>query len=663
MRYGHQSKPGWACVLRASDLGSVLSGPNRNDLLNHINEGSPIYIELEGKGDLNALLEWLVFLKDAGVRTPIVLLAVINHRDWGEEIVRLLDIPGSRLLTSGSTIGSLSTIVSYLRNKGESWSNRLIFASSYPETQIGESLSEILSYFLSKGLGATSDDLQRILGGNLISLLPPRPRFLKYIINESTVAAEGLLGKTSMNELSRILRILATRGIQQVLSCDFMPLRNGAEIDLRSAVLTVKESTSNEANSLGLLSERNESLRVAGWMNTFKETLVERKADLLLSLIRTSTKAGGPILNSPSQLNRFNYSLLECLKVRNPHEILSALHFEVQIGDNLRGSISIHPDDLVALESADNQLLIGLEATTGQWWASKASSHPECPTRTVQLSREDARVLGIKELAVIDLVKYEGEVQDLQKARLAFNSDNASASELMAYIHLHHEEIEGTLNEFYLGRGTTLSFGGPFSVKMTLANTEPPLEQGQVGILNSERIILHPDQFYQPMNVVLCISTDSSMQEKDIELRAMEAFRRSLQDVKWDVPELNQFLDSIGSQPTRAQISALAALLVLSGLSGNRTDGRLALVTYSDRARKFSVQKADRLLNYIEFATDFASEEVLVSILYSILDTVDETGGKSKPAAMFRSLQALMTPCRCSALRCFSSSLRNFSSS
>ena len=55
----------------------------------------------------------------------------------------------------------------------------LAFASSYPETQIGDSVSEILSYFFSRNLSASPAEIQRIIGGNMLELLPPRPPYEK----------------------------------------------------------------------------------------------------------------------------------------------------------------------------------------------------------------------------------------------------------------------------------------------------------------------------------------------------------------------------------------------------------------------------------------------------------------------------------------------------
>ncbi|NHJ13909.1 MAG: hypothetical protein EAX95_09530 [Candidatus Thorarchaeota archaeon] len=643
MRYGHQSRPGWACILRASDLKSALSGQNRNDLLDYLGGGLPLLVEIEHREDLDAFLQWLVFLRDADVETPTVLLAIKSHKEWGKEIVRLLDIPNTKILTSGSTIASLTDIVRHLKTTdGDLWSTRIIFASSYPATQAGNSLSEIICFLLSSGLDAKPSDLHRILGGNLLALLPPRPRALKYVNSDTAVAAEGLLGKTAMNELSRMLRILATRGLQAVVSCDFM-VKDDGEIDTRSAILTIKESSSKDANAVGIVSERNESIRLSGWRQSFSDSLKHRNANLLLTLVRGSTIATGLILDAPSQLGQFNYSLLECLRVKNPYEILSALHFETQVGDHPKGSISMNPEDLEGLEAKEGDILVALEATTGQWWVVEAIGAANCPVRTVLLSSKDAEILGIGNTAMIDLTKYQGSIVDIRSAWLAFSTKSELASsELLAYVHLNEEEILTKLDGLRLGRGTKLEEHGLIDLTLELMSSNPFLQQGQVGTLSRDSIILRPAQTYKPLNILLCVSTDTSMLETDIDFRGMETIKRKLATAPLLTPELKRFVNSLSQRPTRAQLAALTCLIILNNIMGNRTDGRFGFVTFSDKARKFAIQKGERVLNHMEFHSDFASEEARVSLVYSILDTMEETGGKAVPSEAFRSIVEIL---------------------
>ncbi|MFX1484762.1 MAG: hypothetical protein ACFFCP_16415, partial [Promethearchaeota archaeon] len=165
MREGRRSEQGWGCVLRADDLPLALKGPNRTDLLDYIKTNKPIFIELGSSDELDPLLEWLVLLKQAGLKTPNLVLGARNHKEWGKSITRLLDVPGSKVLTSGATISSLSTLVRHMRKSQSdaNWSKRLIFASAYPETQFGDSISEIFSFLLSRNLAAEPEEIQRIL--------------------------------------------------------------------------------------------------------------------------------------------------------------------------------------------------------------------------------------------------------------------------------------------------------------------------------------------------------------------------------------------------------------------------------------------------------------------------------------------------------------------
>lgn len=643
MRYGHASIPGYACILRIADLRPSLSGVNRNELLEYFNHGLPILIEVEGKNDLDSLLEWMIFLKDAGLETPTILLSVKNHKEWGKDIVRLLDIPNSKILTSGSTITSLTDIIRYLKKtEKELWSSRLVFASSYPETQAGNSISEVISYLLSTGLDANPEDLHRIFAGNLLSLLPPRPRSYRYVSNDTAVAAEGLLGKSSMNELSRILRLLATRGLQTVVSCDFM-VKDDGEVDTRSAILSVKEPSAKNAIVLGIISERNAAIRLSGWRDSFSEGLKNRNASLLTTLVRNATIESGLILDSPGQLNQFNYTLLECLRVRNPNEILSALHFDTQVGDIPKGCISINPKDLDGLEMNDGELVVALKGTTGQWWVAEAKRDNACPIRTARLSIIDAEILGIQETEMLDLAKYQGRVVDIRETRIGISTmTDSDSSEVLAYIHLNEERILSKLDGFKLGRGTKLVVPGPIDLGLELVNSDPMLMQGQIGVLSQDLIILRPIQTYRPFNILLCVSTDGSMSKTDIDFVGLETIKRKLMTSPLRTPELEEFMSALTQNPSRAQLAALACLLIVNSIAGNRSEGRLGFVTFSDKARKFSVQKGERVLNHLEFQTDFASEEARISLVYSILDMMEETGGKCVPAEAYRAVVEIL---------------------
>ncbi|MHA2359283.1 MAG: hypothetical protein ACXAB5_03340 [Candidatus Thorarchaeota archaeon] len=324
MREGRRTDPGWGCVLRTTDLTLALKGPNRADLLDYIKTNKPVFIELGPSEELDPLLEWLVLLKQAGLKTPSLVLGAKNHKDWGKNITRLLDVPRSKVLTSGATISSLSTLVRHMRKTQSDahWSKRLIFSSAYPETQFGDSVSEIFSYLLSRNLAAEPDEIQRILGGNILAILPPRPAFLQYEENKTSVVAEESLGKAAMNELARMLQLLDARNMLGIVSLDHMIENDGGSIYLDSCVLTLKGPNSPKAISLALLLEKNGSVMFSGWKQAFSESLLSRDGILLATLVRANAKLEGPIFGSPAHLTRFDQALLTCLQVDKPKEIL-----------------------------------------------------------------------------------------------------------------------------------------------------------------------------------------------------------------------------------------------------------------------------------------------------------------------------------------------------
>lgn len=642
MRQGHRTNAGWACNLAASEIGTYLRGSNRTDLVWYFRSNLPVFIEMNASNELDALLEWLVFLKEAGQETPTLVFSVRDHREWGHLITRLLDIPGSRILTAGATISSLTLITRHLRKTAQDapWSSRLIFASAYPETQVGDSVSEVLSFLLSKGAGADADDIQRILGGNILSLLPSRPPYLPFIMNISTVVAEGLLGKASLNEFARILRILAARKLQIIESFDYMISREGGVVHFDNVVMTVRDSRDPSANALALLKERDGSLRVSGWRQSFTDNISKRRADLFSTLVRAATRAEGPILDSPSHLNRFNYALLDCLKVRNPQELLSALHFGVRVVSQESGIIAMSEADMRAVEVSENESILALEAGTGQWWAGRAALDEDCPVRTIGVAEEDALLLGLRDSSIVDLVKHDGSTTDVEKAVFALDSEGGtSMNELIAYVYLHGDEIRTMLDGRVIGRGTRLWFGGKNSKSsMTLAYSVPSLESEELAKLPAEAIEFKPSQVFRPVNIVLCISTGASMGIRDMQLKTLLSTRRKLHPFVSNAPELSEFLAGLGRKSSRIEIAVLAALHSIQNLATNRSDGELGIVTYSEAPVKFSIQKGDAVRTSVRFSNELTSEEVLVSTMYNVLDTIGEVGGRSGVSGAFRSI-------------------------
>ncbi|MFW9793712.1 MAG: hypothetical protein ACFFEE_05400 [Candidatus Thorarchaeota archaeon] len=642
MRQGRRTELGWGCVLRTTDLSLALKGPNRSDLLNYIKTNKPVFIELSLTEELDPLLEWLVLLKQAGLKSPSLIIGVKNHKDWNKNITRLLDVPGSKVLTSGATISSLSTLIRHMRktHSDANWSKRLMFASAYPETQFGDSVSEIFSYLLSRNLAAEPEEIQRILGGNLLSILPPRPGYLQYDENKTSVVAEGSLGKTAMNELARILQLLDARKLLAIVSLDHMVEDDGGKINLDSCVLTLKGPTAPKATSLALLLEKNGSVMFSGWKNAFSESLLSRDSILLATLVRANAKIEGPIFGSPAHLTRFDQALLNCLQVDRQNEILLALHFGVEIAKSESGTFFMCENDMSALEVANGDHLLALDVNTGQWCAGVAKYHPRCGERSIVVSESDAALFGFRNSSVVNLVKYEGEITDVEEAVLSYMSIKPSSNaELASFMHLHEKQIRESIRGVLVGVDTRLNIGsGDSTISMRIKHSHPQLLSGQVGRLRDISTDFKPQQSFGDFNVILCVSKGMKMRTKDISLKTIHAVKTQLEPLVKIVPELETFLNGLGKTGSRSQIAALASLLIVNTLIHNRTEGKLALVTFNEIPEKFSIQRGKEVQSYIEFYEDLQSEEVLISLIYSIIDAVEGVEGYESMAGAYRSI-------------------------
>ncbi|MHA2395407.1 MAG: hypothetical protein ACXAC0_01780, partial [Candidatus Thorarchaeota archaeon] len=592
MRSDRRTESGWGCVLRAEDLRHILKGSNRKDLLEFIKTGKPIFVELGPPSEIDPLLEWLVLLKQAGLKTPTLILSVRNHKEWGKDITRLLDVPGSRVLTSGATISTLSTLIRHMRkNQSDiNWSKRLMFASAYPETQFGDSVSEVFSYLLSRNLAAQPGEIQRVLGGNMLSILPPRPTFFTYEENNTSVMAEESLGKAAMNELARIMQLLDARKILGITSLDYMIDDDGGRVHLDSAVLTLKSPTSPKATSIAVLLEKNGSVMVSGWKQAFSESLVTRDGVLLDTLVRANAKLDGPIYGSPAHLTRFDQALLTCLQVDNPRDILSALHFGVEIAKSEQGILFMCENDMTALEVTSGQYVLALDSSSGKWAAGEVRPHPRCGERSIVVSEADASLFGFRTSSVVNLVKYEDEIVDISKAILSYSaSKGQDNAELSSFIHLHEKEIRHSIDGVLVGLDTQLSVGSEENdVTLCLENSEPQLLSGQVGRLAKNKTHFRPKQAFSEINLILCISKGTKMKTKDVTLKTLHAAKTQLDLLSSKVPELTRFLNGLRKNVSRSQIAALTALTVVNTLIHNRSEGRLALVSFGEKPEKFS---------------------------------------------------------------------------
>ena len=125
---------------------------------------------------------------------------------------------------------------------------------------------------------------------------------------------------------------------------------------------------------------------------------------------------------------------------------------------------------------------------------------------------------------------------------------------------------------------------------------------------------------------------------RDIQLKTLQSTRRKLRPFVSIVPESTEFLSGLSSKSSRIEIATLAAMHTIQNLSTNRNDGEIGIVTISENPSKFSIQKGDTIRTSVQFSTELSSDEVLVSMIYSLLDTVAEVGGESNVSGAFRSI-------------------------
>ncbi|RDE13869.1 MAG: hypothetical protein C4K48_07600 [Candidatus Thorarchaeota archaeon] len=642
MRQNRRTPQGWGCILRSVNLPLALKGPNRTDLIDIIKSERPVFMELASPESLDLLLEWLVLLKEAGLTAPKLVLKVRSQKEWGKSITRLLDIPDSRLLTAGASISSLSTSISYMKSeqKDPLWSRRLIFASSYPETQLGDSVSEIISYLLSRNLAASPEEVQRILGGNMLSLLPPRPPFLVYTENKTSVMAEESLGKAAMNEIVRLLQLLDAKKILRVVSVDHMVDDEGGTVQLDSVVVTVTGPNGEKGTSISIMLEKNGAVMVSGWKKAFTESISKRDSILLQTLVRASAKLDGPAFGLPAHLAQFDDALLSCLQVEDRKELVAALHFGVEIARTRPGVFLMASSDMESLNVSNDDYVLALGTRTGRWCAGRVREHDMRAERLIVISETDAEIYGFSTSSVVNIVKFQGEISDIRRMVMAYSSDKQTSNqELFSWIHLNESEVLDRIRGRLVGSSSRLFVGSEkLPVTLNITQTEPELVSDQIGVIPEDEVFLRPNQAFRELNVVLCISTCKDMSKRDMKLKTIRAATRELEPLARRIGELRVFLDNLTENASRSEIAALGALLVINLFRHNQTEGRLGFATFAEGPAKFSVQHGSEIKSYVEFLRDVQSEEVLVSLIYSILDSVKDSAGREDMTGAYRTI-------------------------
>ncbi|MHA1638291.1 MAG: hypothetical protein ACTSUB_09800 [Candidatus Thorarchaeota archaeon] len=646
-RHNSSGNKGWGCILHAKEMESVWNGRNRNDLMQYVKTNLPVFIQVDDYDEFDNLLKWLILLKQANLPDPKLVLYTENHRKWGGMIDRFLDIPNSRLLTSGSTISSLSTVIKKLRKESDYslWSKRLIYASAYPETQIGDSLSEILSFLLSKNLDASVIDLQRILGSNILSLLPIRPPFLTHIDTTSAIIAEGTFGQTALDEFVGILQVLSAKNAQNIVSVDMLLDDDESNVRDNCAVITTSKPGLASGSSMVLLVDKDETLRIAGWKRTLSEDSQKRNGTILSTLVRSITQSDGIILDSPTHLNTLNKELLKGLRVEDPQIVLSSLHFQAKVVGHENGIVLMCRDDMRALGLDSGDYVLVLDVETSQWWGSIIKSDSSCVSKTLLISDNDAGLFGVTGNSRLDLIKYTRGISTLDKVVIGHDTRNGEQStDQNEYIYLNSEKINRQLSGKLVGEGTRLFLGkDKREIQSTISFCEPELTPGQIGEINSiaTETVFRPTAFLGDFNLIICLCAGSEMQTRDVPITTEYSMKRILSSIANKVPDITNFQNDIETEASRIEIAILSSLMIVENISSNRTEGKLAVVTVSDIADKFTIQKGDIIQPYVTFDDDLSTEEVLVSLIYTLLDAKNNLG-KTNLTEAYRAIAELL---------------------
>ncbi|TXT57423.1 MAG: hypothetical protein BAJATHORv1_10125 [Candidatus Thorarchaeota archaeon] len=644
MSFGLRNPPGWSCRIDVDELEKVINGPNRSYLLDYIRGNLPIFVTLDRPEEMDKLLKWIIFIKDAGLKFPNLILSVKDHKPWEEDILRLFDIPNVMITTSGATIASLNLIIKHLRKMKGDWASKIIFASSYPETNTGDGIAEILSFLLSKNLNANPQQIQRILAGNLLAMLPLRPPYLQYKESKASLIAQLKLGRSTVAELSRISQVLAAKQIQGIISVDHTLTEKGGGVNLEQVVVTVKDPASKTATSFGLILKKDGTTILSGWDKETEQQMKKRDADSFSEITIKKAEKRAILLKTPAQLSKLNLILLDILGIKNSHEVISALQYSVERTHQQPGSIFMCEKDMKKLELEENDWVLALETKTGQWWPSKVGIRRDCPSRKILISNQDAILMRLGEESGVDLVKYSGLIYDIQDAVFAFDAPgNLSESEVISYVYLHEREIKEVLARHLHGRGNKLWFDTKnIPIYFTLQKTDPTLEMGQLGKVEPKNIEFTPLQYTSNLNTIVCIVLDEGMNIRDIPLKTVYSVRKGFSRLTKLVPELMDFLNGLGEQISRAELACLISLQIIQSLIDNQSDGKFGLCIVTDSVNKFSIQRGEIIQNYVSFSHDMQSEEVLTALIYTVLDAYKEPLGEDNFSLAFRSIAEMM---------------------
>ncbi len=644
LRYGSSSRRGWGCVVDASRITDTMRGSERNDLIQYVSKGLPIFLELNELSDFDELMQWLVNLKESGLPAPKIVYSIRTHKNWRGKLSELLEIPSSYLLISGSMITTLSDLVNDTQfANNEEWSRRLIYGSAYPETQNGDGIPEILSFLLSKTLDASPEALQRVLAGNILSLLPPKPPFIKYREPSMTAVLEGTLGRTGLVELSRVLRLLSAKGEADIVSLDPMISDDGGKVTSNPLVLTLRKPNSTEGISFIVFRERNGSLHIAGWKSAYDEKIIDRDTGNISTLLRTISKTDASILESPEHLVTFIHTLLMNVHVEDLQGAISALHFKLLSHDGKPGVLHINEHDAEMIGISDGEMLLVIDYDTGQWWGNKSRITRTCTERCVIMDAKEMVLRGLSEAARLDVIKYTGPIKDLSDMALSYNIPLEFEVETNAYLQIQKEKLLKGLKGLYISRGSRIQIGHSENpISMILAGSTPEIENGQLGYISDVRLDFVSDQFLKAINIILCFIPDNSMKNKDISFETKFSTIQALETITLHTKDIDSRIKQFQDELERRDAALLFSFILMNAIQYNNSEGKFGLVDVSEKAAKFSVQKQDSIQSYVSFADELCTREVLISVLYFISDTMEVVTNKSNLNQGYRAIAELM---------------------
>ncbi len=630
----------WAVSIDAGNLSKNLQGTLKGKLIESVSSRIPLFIRLENMDEISSLLEWLVILKEAGISNPSIFLSVKAHKGWEKDLIKLLQMPGMRLLTSGATITSLSTIISNLRDQeGDNWSKKLVFASSYPETQMGDSITEILSYLFSKNLGASREEIQDVLAGNMIEALPSITNDLSIEYNNTSLFAESNFGKVAFRELLRLIRLLNIQKEIQIISVDIVPEATDGQYNLDSIIMTTRDMRSKKNRRFILERERNESLRLVGWRKSFDQLYTSKSWIPLKTHARASDK--GPSLDSPSHVTVFNKGVLDILGIRDATSVLSSLHYQIKELDIDSGQIALCKDDIRAIGVRERDTVTVLDAESDHYWGAIVNQNSECQTRTVGLPKGELRAYGLSGESQVDLVKYNEEVADCQGILLTYrNTPGFTDSELSAYLHMAREEIESQVRNKIIGIGTRFVISR--GLELVVGKTFPSVEKGHLVNAGTSPIQIQPIEYQNELNVIIIADNGNQMMMRDANLSTPRAIQSSLSPLAIDIPELQMFIEKISRNQSRWTVAATLILEVINSFRYNTSEGRLGLAFVDKLPHRFTIQKNIETQEFIKFDTDMRNEEILKSLIYSVIDAGEVSEIPTDSSAMFRAAAEML---------------------